>query len=545
MKLKPFTFMLTAALLAFPLLADDGPYVVIERTYYDQCKNTFESECNYLYEQAGAEYRAMQGFLQIVQNQNDGYQYQISEADLNITIARGQLDLTDPDQVTINSQLQAAQASLSALSDTISRNNDTFNSWQNDIHDSMVDFQNHVLSVSNSFPYVVSTTNLNIYIIVTNTFVAATNNMCCCTNEFEHFLNYYADVKSQALDLYRATVTNLLDWSQFHGWLDYSLWITPNQVASSWHNKSYNFAFWAIPWQPISGYGTIFDSGANNVARWTNFAQTLPDDSNFADWLAFNLQGIHDSAEYGAKSLLQVQHLLNFASTNSQMTLTFSASQTNQMAQFLAAPDTYDKQVAKVAQTRNFFQRIEHWLSAIAHNTNPVDIEEVSVESQEGLKNDVENATNELQTAAIGIKDSFNVLPPLTNTTVALDGAVQSCSRILNSFKSSGGRRSASSAPAEFRLMKSEFISTTFERLGLPENENLPYYIGADLDTPGFEHVQSACTWLHHIFGFIWLCSGLALLVFYARWLSSWVVTLWYRMLGMLVKISKFTWGST
>lgn len=545
MKLYPFSLVLTAALLAFPLLADDGPYVVIERTYYEQCKNTFESECYYLYEQAGAEYRAMQGFLQIVQNQNNGYQYQISEADMNITIARGQLDLTDPDQVTVNSQLQAAQASLSALSDTISRNNDTFNSWQNDIHDSMVDFQNHVLSVSNSFPYVVSTTNLNIYIIVTNTFEAATNNMCCCTNEFEHFLNYYADVKSQALDLYRNTVTNLLDWSNSTGWLDYSFWIAGSKAyLSSWSYRNYSFH------TMNSKYGGFVAANIFPILQTgqlqNQFSYTLPTDANFADVVAFTLQGIHDSVEQSALIDTLNKELFYLASTSTTMTVTFGTGLTNAVVQLLTAPGTYAEQVDKISKTRNWFQRIEHWLSAIAHNTSDsVEIEQESVESQESLKNDVENATNELQTAAIGIKDSFNVLPPLTNTTAALDGAVQSCSRILNSFKSSGGNRSASSAPADFRLMKADFISTTFDRLGLPENEELPYYIGADVDTPGFEHVRTASTWLHHIFGFIWLCGGLALLVYYARWLSSWVVTLWYRMLGMLVKVSKFTWGST
>lgn len=545
MKLKPFSLMLTAALLAFSLLADDGPYVVIERTYYEQCKNSFDSQCNYLYEQVGALFRGWSSELTLIENQNNGYVHTISLALAQIDSARSDLDLTDPDQVEADTHLQSARNSLISLEDNISRNNDLISQWINELIDAKTDLQNHVIATSNSFPYAVATTNLNIYIIVTNSFEAATNNYCCCTNEFEHFLNYFQDVESQVLDQYRNTVTNLLNWSEFSSWIDYSFWNTPSYVSASWHNKSYNFAWWSIPWDATLGYGIIFDSGAANVARWQRFAQTLPTDANFADWLAFNIQGIHDSVEYGAKSILQVQHLLNFASTNSQMTLTFDASQTNQMAQFLSAPATYEEQLSKISRTRNWFQRIEHWMSSIARNTNPVEIEVESVESQEGLKNDVENATNELQTAAIGIKDSFNVLPPLTNTTAALDGAVQSCSRILNSFRSSGGRRSASSAPADFRLMKSEFISTTFERLGLPENENLPYYIGADADTPGFEHVQSASTWLHHIFGFIWLCGGLALLVYYARWLSSWVVTLWYRMLGMLVKISKFTWGST
>lgn len=551
MQKKSFSILLTAALLAFPLLADDGAYVVIERTYYEQCKNDFETHCQYLYDQIAALFRSWGDELTLINNQNAGYSHTISLAILQIDQAREDLDLTDPAQIEADTHLQGSRNTLIALGDNIDRNSTLISSWSHALTDAKIDLQNHVIATSNSFPYVVASTNLNIYIIVTNSFEAATNNYCSCTNEFEHFLNYYSDARNEILDQYRATVTNLLNESVLRSQLTYTFWHSMAGATSSqqylninWGDIMMNPGFGSVPLTSDILYGSSFFL----TNPWNKYLYDLPIDSyNLQSALMFNIMGVHDDMNVIAVDLVKTYIQFAAASTSTVFTVLSPSVETNAMVQFLTAPETYGEQVSKISQTRNWFQRLEHWLSSIARNTAPLELgDESDQDSEQDIANVIEMATNEISVASIGIKDSFiNTLPDLTNTTVALQGAVTSVSRILDSFKSSGGNRSSSSAPSSFNLMKTEFINTTFTRLGIEETQDMPYYIGADQDTEGFEDVQTAATWIHHIFGFIWLCSGIALLVFYARWLSSWVVTIWYRMLGMLVKVSKFTWGSS
>lgn len=533
------------ALFAFLLPAQDsdGSLVVMDRLYYEHCKSDFYSDCNLLS-------RNVDSFEQYAIPQLESLTNTIHEAlDSNgWTKYWLQVHLEASEETTTAIKaLQWAEITQSVLGESVGLADSLLSSslaFVDDMHD--------LISVtSNTFPLEVTSTNLTLVVVVSNYFEMASNELDHAQNVYTNFLNYYRGVEDYMLDQYRATVTNLLDWSNFANWIDYSLWKKTSWVSDSWHNTSANFTFWAIPWG-IDAHAMVFNGGGgNNVARWDRYRQTLNDNATFSDWLAFNLQGIHDSAEYGTRALLQVQELFIQASTNRQFTMTWLNSQTNGVAEFFTAPKGYTAQVSKISKSRNLFQRIEHWLSAIARNTDMGESDEgENADSSEDSQEVYDVISNDVATASVRVNELFVPLASLTNATAGVQSLVDSVTDVLDNFKStpsvrsSGLRSGDSSAPATFKLMSTGFIESTFERSDLHPS-GLPDWVGCDDTYEVFGFARTAATWIHHFFGVIWLASALALLVFYARWLSSWVVTLWYRLLGFLAKICTFTWGGS
>lgn len=522
----------------------EGELVVMDAAYYYQCRDDFYRDCFLLQRQVDNFKVYADSELAYVTNAFWNISYNAGLARQNAEYIMS--ESSDPavqskaDDIIMyannceNVSLSGYNRALTLLSDV----------------DSFVDnFSATISVVSNTFPVQVTSTNFVINVVVSNYFDLATNLYNDAQASYTNFLNYYSGIEDSLLNDYRATVTNLLDWSNAFQWNSYSLWSNlSSQYVNSWisSHSMYNILFGAIGWNntsPAMYYGGL-PLNTGDLKYWSQYFSS----GSSADLLYFLLQGIHDSVEYNASATLRNFNLLAFASTNTIFHLPYTNSAKdreayNSMKQFLTMPSGYTNQVAEVATSRNYYQRLEHWLSAIALNTSSEPSSDVeSADTASSFDSNLDSFTNDVIVATSGLDQPLRNLGRMTNITVGVRGLVSSVSHVLDSFKSESTR--SSSPPSDIKLMSTDFIQENFSRYNLtydPQDQNGQVrYIGADSYTTGFDSARSAITWIHHFFGMIWFAVGLLLLCYTTYFLVSFGLRFWDKVITAIVRLVSF-----
>lgn len=545
-----------AALFALCLVADDS-IIVMDRAYYQLTADQFYSRCGQLYNDINHNLgvdtsdgdSSIYGRLSIVSSSLQTLQYDASSLYIDLLRISQNSDIPVVEQQSINQAADRAQA----LSSSAQNMNQQIYEIRGDVLRVANSLRSQIVAVSNSFPTVISSTNLNIeiYVVVTNNFELSTNSFNDVQESYTNFLNYYRGIEDQVLDQYRATVTNLLDQSNLPSWVDYSLWRRGGGVSSSAHNL-YNFAFADVPWNVTSGNDIVFNSGFPAIRTWSNYAYRLPTNYSYIDYLNFNLQGIHDSAEYGTRAILQVQNLLITASTNSAITYKRNSSTTNALASFLSAPSTYGEQVYKISQTENYFQRIEHWLSAIAFNTSKSTLDQPDESSLNERNELINTTTNDVVNAMTPWKEDITEMSKrMTNAVTMLDQIVKDITMPLNVFsdKQNGGGSGFRGAGSRFSRVAFMDVHPLMERVSTATGKsisNAPDYIMLE-DVNGLHNAWSTSFTLadtcHIIMGFIWFLISFGILLVYLWFTGKSFIVLWLELIKFVPNVARFALG--
>lgn len=566
MKIFAKFLVLTAALIAIfdNGFADEGGVVVMDRAYYDQCKSSFYHQCWFLdasivgtRQQIDWDLNQLQNYNRLLLSQSTRIQNEINTAQISVNSINPVDTAQSVAIADAQSYLSSALTSAYELDSMISDNYEAITNLRRSVEVLTDDLRSQVTVVSNLFPVDISATNLNLYVVVSNNFEFLTNMYNSVSNDFSGFLNWYDVERSSVLDQYRATVTNLLDWSNYYYWIDYSYWISGTYITSS-QLKYGNWIFSQMNFNPlgVSDVPRVFNSGLLALRDWRVAMQTLPSGASYSDFVAFSIQGIHDSVEYSAKNLKQLyEGLIVPACTNSVFTYPLNATQTNALAQFLSAPDSYNEQVSKLSQTRNWFQRIEHWLSAIARNTYKPDKPEIDdVEDErrdklQGITNDVSHSVTSLfEGFEDTSKDATNVLAQATAKFT------ENITAIYNVFSDKGSNTRSGSQSAHQRFSKLNFMESTWIGEYLQDKTKKPNDVPAYITIQDIENGQGAnSAWsissrlldiVHKVFGVVWCIIGFGLGIWEIIMLTKFFINIWWRLIKFIPGISRYALGS-
>lgn len=561
----------TAAFLAFtlPVFSADE-IIVMDRAYYEMCRNGFFLNVGLLNNSVDSAYNFFNNQFSLIGTniENARDQIYLANQNANYLLQSSNLTSTDRDkaQLIYEQTLNAYNSQNQALGQIQTTTNQLELSYNQIIEQISV--------VSNSFPVEITSTNfiLEVTVLVTNNFEFATNAMDQAEHSYTNFLNYYRGIEDYMLDQFRATVTNLLDTTSLLDMVNRSYW--PG-AQSGGISPGY---YWNIDWGYISQYqaGTVANGAQmdafifNTNPRynpWTSstyrlYTNPTSSDITLRDFLVFTTLGVHDNLNEIAVDMRKQLLLLLDTCTNNQFSATFTVAQTNQMINFLSSPETYSEQVSKIARSKNWYQRIEHWLSAIARNTYKEDKTEISDDVESEYETQYETVSNDVFHAVSGAFSPIQeIAPNSTNVfAVAKEKFTENITGIFNVFSegkpsSRGGiRASGNEQTAAQRFKKVNFMEVSFV------NESLREYTGKEPALPNYitvqdvENVKGAnSAWsislriadiVHKVMGVIWCLVGFGLVIYEMIMLLKFFVVIWYRLLKYIPNISRYAFGT-
>lgn len=538
----------------------DDDLIVMDRAYYAQCRMSFFASLSALDQSLDTSYQALTASLVQLCDKCWYTYYWASMVRDNSTALRTRVanDVNVPDYVKadlnnlVTYSENAADQSFAAYN--------LAGSITNQVKSDYETLKYQISSVSNSFPVEVYGTNLtlNVYVIVTNNFDFATNQLEQAQNSYTNFLNYYRGIEDQILDQYRASVTNLLDASHLMDWINSSHW---RETFSGYHDayRYINYDFFEGSTLPVDSifYRPLGDGvPVSRSYYWFNRYYQLPQDPTFQDFFVFSFQGVHDAVQQSARLDTQLYNVFLQASTNSAFSYAFESSRTNAVVNFFKAPDTYDAQVHKNTQSRNWLQRLELWLSSIAKNTYQPPEEKTMVpeELQQEREQEIEGVRTTVTNQFAEIQDQLDQAADSTTNVFSVAGlVVRDFTNCLHHFSAKSNTRAGGSGVSDrFKkvgLMETSWISSRLLQLTNKSNTVPDYLVIQDFNH-GNDYVQvwsltlKVVDIVHNVFGIIWVMIGFSLAIVVCIHLARTFILIWLWLLKFIPDISRYTLGS-
>lgn len=543
-------------MFAISVVAADS-LVVMDRGYYDTLHDSFNSECVHLYTDVQGSFTAMRSWLNTIQSALETSYQEVVDARNQLYSQGINGGLTQVDE----QRRQLALTSLESVISDTSALRSRINNYHTSLNSNQAKVLNDIHAVSNSFPVEISTTNLNleIYVIVTNNF-ECTNDLSEIRADYTNFLNYFDGAIDGELDQYRATVTNLLDWSEFSNWLNYSRWRWGSSVDSTRVLSPYNIA-WDSVQLNNTGYGYVLNSGASNVRYWRYYWYSLPLDATFSDYLTFNLQGIHDTIEQlGKIQYSNYYGLIVPASTNLVMSYPLSSSAKSQMADFLAAESNYSNQVSKLSASRNWYQRIEHWLSYIALSTSK---QEAEISDSSSRLEQLSSTTNDVVSMTVGISNHYAYAEQRVSRTMeVITNTFGSVVSMLNAFTPEDSSKKGPSANdyTALKFMDVQFVADRLSDL-TGKGNSIPTSLVISDDVfnqavgnggkksagvtriEAFSKMGLLVQIGHVVFGVLWVLISFGVAIILSISTVKAFGNLWWRALKFIPDVARYTFG--